>query len=292
MGLFSTILGSKEKKERLKELKSICSTYAYNQERLKEQAVLLYNNRKKMVNKLLLVPDKLSTIANLPSWCYDELSESLNRIKDFQLAIEYEKSPNEFAEVTDKTGRTVAYIGAGTAAGAAIAALGPTAAMSIATVIGTASTGTAISALSGIAATNAALAWLGGGTLAAGGAGIAGGSVILGLFGPVGWAIAGLSTMGGILTARIKNKNDIKKVEEQIDIIKHDNNNMKSKLLHLSELITRSENNFQNKLNASLKWLEMMQPKDYKKWDENQKHELERLFNAISNTVQLINERI
>lgn len=292
MGLFSTILGSKEKKERLKELKSICSTYAYNQERLKEQAVLLYNNRKKMVNKLLLVPDKLSSIANLPSWCYDELSESLNRIKDFQLAIEYEKYPNEFAEVTDKTGRTAAYIGAGTAAGAAIATLGPTAAMSIATVIGTASTGTAVSALSGIAATNAALAWLGGGTLAAGGAGIAGGSVILGLFGPVGWAIAGLSTMGGILTARIKNKNDIKKVEEQIDVIKHDNNNMKSKLLHLSELITRSENNFQNKLNASLKWLEMMQPKDYKKWDENQKHELERLFNAISNIVQLINERI
>lgn len=292
MGLFSTILGSKEKKERLKELKSICSTYAYNQERLKEQAVLLYNNRKKMVNKLLLVPDKLSSIANLPSWCYDELSESLNRIKDFQLAIEYEKYPNEFAEVTDKTGRTAAYIGAGTAAGAAIATLGPTAAMSIATVIGTASTGTAVSALSGIAATNAALAWLGGGTLAAGGAGIAGGSVILGLFGPVGWAIAGLSTMGGILTARIKNKNDIKKVEEQIDVIKHDNNNMKSKLLHLSELITRSENNFQNKLNASLKWLEMMQPKDYKKWDENQKHELEILFNAISNIVQLINERI
>lgn len=292
MGLFSTILGSKEKEERLNELKKICSTYAYNRERLKLQAVLLYNNRKKTVNKLLLVPDKLSTITNLPSWCYDELSESLNRIKDFQLAIEYERRPNEFAEMTDKTGRTAAYIGTGTAAGAAIATLGPTAAMSIATVIGTASTGTAISALSGIAATNAALAWLGGGTLAAGGAGIAGGSVILGLFGPVGWAIAGLSTMGGILTARIKNKNDIKKVEEQIDVIKHDNNNMKSKLLHLSELITRSENNFQNKLNTSLKWLEMMQPKDYKKWDENQKHELERLFNAISNTVQLINERI
>lgn len=42
-----------------------------------------------------------------------------------------------------------------------------------------ASTGTAISALSGAAATNATLAWLGGGSLAAGGLGIAGGTAAL-----------------------------------------------------------------------------------------------------------------
>jgi len=43
-----------------------------------------------------------------------------------------------------------------------------------------AGTGTAIGTLSGVAATNATLAWLGGGTLAAGGAGIAGGMMVLG----------------------------------------------------------------------------------------------------------------
>lgn len=43
-----------------------------------------------------------------------------------------------------------------------------------------ASTGTAISSLSGVAATNATLAWLGGGTLASGGMGIAGGTLALG----------------------------------------------------------------------------------------------------------------
>ncbi len=43
-----------------------------------------------------------------------------------------------------------------------------------------ASTGTAISTLSGIAAQNATLAWLGGGSLAAGGFGIAGGTLVLG----------------------------------------------------------------------------------------------------------------
>ena len=44
----------------------------------------------------------------------------------------------------------------------------------------TAGTGTAISSLSGAAATNATLAWLGGGTVASGGFGVAGGAVVLG----------------------------------------------------------------------------------------------------------------
>lgn len=43
-----------------------------------------------------------------------------------------------------------------------------------------ASTGTAISSLSGVAATNATLAWLGGGSLATGGFGMAGGALALG----------------------------------------------------------------------------------------------------------------
>lgn len=46
--------------------------------------------------------------------------------------------------------------------------------------IGSASTGTAISSLSGAAATNATFAWFGGGSLATGGAGIAGGFWVLG----------------------------------------------------------------------------------------------------------------
>lgn len=64
----------------------------------------------------------------------------------------------------------------GTAGG--FAAAGATTAAVMA--LGTASTGTAISTLSGVAATNAALAALGGGSLTAGGGGMALGSAILG----------------------------------------------------------------------------------------------------------------
>lgn len=53
-------------------------------------------------------------------------------------------------------------------------------AWALVTTFGTASTGTAIASLSGAAATNAALAVLGGGTLAAGGGGVAAGTAVLG----------------------------------------------------------------------------------------------------------------
>jgi hypothetical protein len=67
---------------------------------------------------------------------------------------------------------------AGSAAAVAATAFG-VGVFSLASAIGTASTGTAIASLGGAAATNAALAWLGGGSLAAGGFGVLGGSVVL-----------------------------------------------------------------------------------------------------------------
>ena len=68
--------------------------------------------------------------------------------------------------------------------------------------LGTASTGAAIGGLSGAAATNATLAWLGGGSLAAGGGGMALGTAVL------GGVIAGpaLLLAGGIFGAKAKEK--------------------------------------------------------------------------------------
>lgn len=67
-------------------------------------------------------------------------------------------------------------LGAGLGGGAALAFGAYNGTMLLAT----ASTGTAISTLGGAAATNATLAWLGGGSLAAGGGGMALGSMVLG----------------------------------------------------------------------------------------------------------------
>lgn len=66
------------------------------------------------------------------------------------------------------------------ASGAASGALMGLGAYGSVGMLASASTGTAIASLSGVAATNATLAWLGGGTLAAGGFGMAGGMAMLG----------------------------------------------------------------------------------------------------------------
>lgn len=69
----------------------------------------------------------------------------------------------------------------------------------------TASTGTAISSLSGVAAENAALAWLGGGTLASGGGGVAAGTAVLGAVSVVPALLIGGMALG-VMGARSKTK--------------------------------------------------------------------------------------
>lgn len=87
---------------------------------------------------------------------------------------------------------------AGTAGGA-LAAFG---AYGAAQALAFASTGTAISALSGAAATNATLAFFGGGSLAAGGLGMAGGTAVLGGF------VAGPALMVmGLIAGGVAKKN-------------------------------------------------------------------------------------
>ena len=76
-------------------------------------------------------------------------------------------------------GQLLAGGAGGAAAGAAVGSAAAYGTFVAVASFGTASTGAAISGLSGVAATNAALAWLGGGTLAAGGAGVVGGTMAL-----------------------------------------------------------------------------------------------------------------
>lgn len=87
-----------------------------------------------------------------------------------------EKEFIELGEMVNFAGSVAGGAVAGTAGGALVAFGAYGAAQAFAC----ASTGTAISALSGAAATNATLAFFGGGSLAAGGLGMAGGTMVLG----------------------------------------------------------------------------------------------------------------
>ena len=86
---------------------------------------------------------------------------------------------NSFEDM-EKMVQFAGALAGGAAAGTAGGALAAFGAYGAAQALATASTGTAIASLSGAAATNATLAFFGGGSLAAGGLGMAGGAAVLG----------------------------------------------------------------------------------------------------------------
>lgn len=124
---------------------------------------------------------------------FDQFIETFNNIHhlkytDQSIEADWEEQQNSLEFNFSEFKRTVdsynlltdsAIIGTSTtgAAGSILLTLG---AYNGTALLASASTGTAISTLSGIAASNATLAWLGGGTLATGGLGIAGGALVLG----------------------------------------------------------------------------------------------------------------
>ncbi|MBK9248794.1 MAG: hypothetical protein IPM69_11920 [Ignavibacteria bacterium] len=95
----------------------------------------------------------------------------------------------------------------------------PTLVTGAVTALATASTGTAISTLSGAAATNAVLAWLGGGTVAAGYGGMAVGATVLTA---ATWTVTGglaVLTAGLIASAHYSKKlTEAKEYEKNVDI--------------------------------------------------------------------------
>jgi hypothetical protein len=124
-----------------------------------------------------------------------ELSDSigLEELQNFRMDTQ------SFTELRELSGYASSIAG-GIASGAVGGALAAFGAYSGAMAFGAASTGTAISALSGVAATNATVAFLGGGSLAAGGLGMAGGALVLGglVAGPA------LAIMGFVVGAKAK----------------------------------------------------------------------------------------
>ena len=170
--------------------------------------------------------------------------------------------------------------------GVAVVTMGPTVAMGVATTFGVASTGTAISTLSGAAATNAALAWLGGGALAAGGGGMAAGEAFLALAGPIGWAIAGVALLtSGILMW--KSLSDKKHIEDVFTLIsKRDVTSYDLAIVELNERIARidDESGKLHDANDDIRSFGL----DYNAMSEAQQYALGSYVNLMSSSTQLL----
>lgn len=198
---------------------------------MNDNGATLYRERTRAVDMIVHIEELVNSIANRPKDFDTEIAEIQTHRESFVGACEFAKAELEAAK------KSALGAGAGMATGVAIVSVAPTVAMWVATTFGTASTGTAISALSGAAATNAALAWLGGGALAAGGGGMAAGHAFLALAGPVGWGIAGVTLLSSIVLFSLNKFKLDKKKQEEIEVVKNNTVSAQKVAAQIQELL-------------------------------------------------------
>jgi len=280
------MLNSGLKKETLARLKTADQEYQTIAADVMAGATKLYEKRQAAKYTILACEQYVNTLANSPK----EFDKSVSEFK-----VEYHRFTKEVQQINteaDKAAQVSGSIaGAGAVAGVSVAAFAPTAAMAMATTFGTASTGTAISALSGAAATNAALAWLGGGALAAGGGGMAAGNALLALAGPVGWAIGGTALLGSAFLLGHKNAEIAKKATEETAKIKAKTATLKAAKEEIARLLVLTQKHVKG-VDAGLNWLKTKAPKNYQHFSTEQKLELATLINNIQSLSQLLNKKL
>lgn len=228
------LLNSDAKNKALKELEKAQLEYKLTGERANKDVVSLYYKRKEALH---CIEQAELFLKKQPDFGIDNISKIAEYRASIRLFVEAVQNEGNGSHQFERS--TGQFIGQAAAACATFAAFGPTAAMALATTFGTTATRTAISALSGAAATNASLAWLGGGSLAAGASGFAAASAILSLAGPIGLAIGTMTA--GIAGFKLASKN--KEIADKASLMSSEINRAKDKLDRAIETVNniRSE---------------------------------------------------
>ncbi len=241
-------LDAKDKNDKAKRIvKKAQRRFKEVEEKLRNEGEILNQNLEDFAEfKLLVFTTQIKNLVKLLKQCKDRASSNLNH-ESINLTPEeikqLENTVSNSLEITSGIGKGL-QSGALTAFGA-YGSVG---------MLASASTGTAISTLGGAAATNATLAWLGGGSLAAGGGGMALGTAVLG-----GIAVGPLIAVAGFVMDSKAEKNlteayeyeseidiNIEKMELSIEGFKATNSRINELASVINKLITRFDNVFDN----------------------------------------------
>ncbi len=268
-----------------KELERAQKNYDLEYQNLSTSGEKLLDERKKSLQLISDIEDLVNSIAKKPKSFDAELNDIKVEKNNFQTTLDFAEKQKTNLE------KGAVGIGAGVAAGGAVAGIAPTAAMWVATTFGTASTGTAISALSGAAATNAALAWLGGGALATGGGGIVAGQALLALAGPIGWGIAGTSLLTSVILVVKKRfkiqeskRDEIKRIKEYIE-------QLKEVEMKIEKISTQTNSIYKELMNQKQDCLKYKFA-DYSNFTYNDKEKLATLVNNAKSLSALLGKTI
>ena len=280
------IFNDKLRSEAVANYHESIQTYNEKATELTNKSTELYQIRGKAIEVVKIVEERISKLANKPKEFETKLEEIIVEIQNFedkQLAITQAIKEAELA-----SGSTAATASL-SALGVTVATLGPTAAMGVATTFGVASTGTAISSLTGAAANSAALAWLGGGSLAAGGGGA--GNAFLAMAGPVGWGIAGLMLTASVGAGVFANKKNEEVAKEALDEQKKIElliRQTEKSIIEISELINLIEKQTEGIYLANLSLI----GNDYNLFTDDEKYQAGSLVNSTLSLTEMINKEI
>lgn len=268
-----------------KELNRTKMIYDEKYEELNDVGNILLENKKSAVELIDEIEGLINSISKRPREFDVNLSTITTKKDKFKDTLYFgEKAKKELE-------KSMISVGVGVATGTAVATVGPSAAMWVATTFGTASTGTAISALSGASATNAALAWLGGGTIAAGGGGIAAGQALLAMAGPIGLGIAGTTLFATIIYRIFKGRkieND--KKEEIISIKRYTEAIKELKVTIIANNIELVE--MKKQLKKEVNQMSRFEGCEYPELRDDEKMQLGALVNNTLSLVSLVNRTI
>ncbi|MEE0398083.1 MAG: hypothetical protein UDQ92_08020 [Lachnospiraceae bacterium] len=198
------MFNNKLKKVAMQETEEAVKIYDIAFENMIKKITELYDDKWLGVEILKEVEKYVELLANKPYEIEKRIEETNCRRKTFEKEVQKLEKESEKYEKYSRC-----------AAGAGMASFGPTAILAVLTNFGP----MASAGLAGTAATNATLAWVFGGSVAAGGSALI--PTILTLSGPVGWTLGGALLVGSGILNSSKNKKIAEKAEEQTKEIKN-----------------------------------------------------------------------
>lgn len=270
----------------IQNFESVKNMYERTVEKIKQSALSLFRTREKVLDQSVSLYNKLLLIEGLPIDFIKQVEVQLANQQIKRLGVKDHKINYEIPSEETSEAWKYMFGAAGVGSGAAVA--GGSILTALATTFGTAGTGAAISTLSGVAASNAVLAWIGGGTIAAGGGGMALGSTILGLMGPVGWGIAGLSIVGGGWSLRSKNDKIVAEYQKASKEYQHHNDMLFNKVSEVNNLISETQSN----LNTLTRYNEKVFTDNFNSFSDSEKLELGKMVSDILSSLRHLNKAI
>lgn len=265
---------------------------------LNKEARGLYSDAEDQLNEQRRdTQEKLEALGQLKFYLYDEQLPEFIKVASSIKNIDFKKTDYAFENVltqvelksfshqinliSDSLSSGVTALGSGGLAGLA--------AYSGAGWLATASTGTAISSLTGVAATNATLAWFGGGSIAAGGMGMAGGTMILGgiVAGPV-LAVGGMMLASKAAEAKENAYSNL--AQSRLGVEQMHSAELKAKAIgyRVSEIVfvLQGLSNYFSKAVVALEFI-VNKSKDFSTYSEHDKNHIGKTF-ALAKTIKNI----